>query len=130
MGDHSVVPDHHGLGLPSNPALQVLRERYVVIQEFEKIVAFFLLKANDISRELRVHIQSFLPCGRVSADDGVNGTDRLSSDVTAFVQSTLGLFVARVYGFETMKAFTERGRKSLIGGCLIDNCSQVSIRRK
>ena len=85
MGDHSVVPDYHGLWLPSDPALQVLRERYVIIQEFEKVVAFLLLEANDVSRELRVHVQRFLPCGRVSPDDGVNGTDGVSSDVTALV---------------------------------------------
>lgn len=122
MGDHSVVPDHHGLRLPPDPALQVLRERYVVVEEFEQVIAFFLLKANDISRELRVHVQGFLPCGRVSTDDGVNGTDGVSSDVTALDLSRLGLFVARMYSFETMKAFTECRRKSLICCCLIDNC--------
>lgn len=64
MSSHSVVPDHNSLPCLLDTALDILRERHMIIQELEQVVTFLLLEPNNISGELRVDIQTLLTrCG-------------------------------------------------------------------
>lgn len=93
MSCYSIVPNNNGASLPFYPSLKVLTERYMVIKEFEKVVAFLLFEADDISGELRVDIQCLLAGRRMSPHDRMDGRNRISSDDTAPVESARGLFV-------------------------------------
>lgn len=44
----------------------------MIIQELKKIIALFLLEANDIPRKLRIDVQRFLTSGRMCANNRVD----------------------------------------------------------
>lgn len=92
---HPIVPDNHSAILPFYTTLKVLinisltigmqvsleKDPYLtqsnmVIQELQEILAFFLLEAHYVSRELGVHIQSLLTCRWMSSHDRMNGPAR------------------------------------------------------
>jgi len=68
MASNPVIPHHNRTRRPSDTALDILREGHVVVQELEKVVALFLLEANDVSGELWIDVQRFLPSCRMSSD--------------------------------------------------------------
>lgn len=79
MGSDPIVPNNHSTRLPPDPCLNIGREGDVVIKEFQKVVAFLLLEADNVSGELWVDVQSLLTGGWVSANQGVDGPGRLVS---------------------------------------------------
>lgn len=80
MSRNSVVPNNNGVRLPSHSAVQILAVRQMIIQEFQEIVAFFLLEADNVSSKLRIDIQRLLASRRMRADKGMNLTNRSATD--------------------------------------------------
>lgn len=46
----------------------------MIVQELEEVVALLLFKADNVSSELRIHIQGLFPGSRVSSHYGVDGS--------------------------------------------------------
>jgi hypothetical protein len=85
MGGNSIIPNDDRVGLPLDAAVQILAVREMVIQELEQEVALFLLKPNDVPRELRVDVQSLLAGRWVGADEGMDLARGLSvSNISSF----------------------------------------------
>lgn len=111
----SVVPNDNSALLPLHSALQIRRQSDVVVQELEKVIALFLLEADDPTGELRVDVESLLASGRMCAHDGVYVADWLTTVDGSASSGGLSLFVARVHCLEAMKTFLELGGETLVG---------------
>lgn len=78
MCSHTVIPHHHGPGLPLHACLDIGREGNMVIKELQKIVAFLLLEADNVSGELWVDIQGLLTGCWVSSNQRMDGAEEMS----------------------------------------------------
>lgn len=67
----SVVPDDESSGLVSRADLEVGTLGDVVVQELEQVFGFLVLEANNVAREARVDIDSFLASYWAHTDNGV-----------------------------------------------------------
>lgn len=92
----------------------------MIIQEFEQVLTFLLLEADDVARELRIDIYRLFACDRMGADDGMDRADRIAADNSTLCQSTLCLFVPGVHGFEAEEAFAECGGEPFVSFRLVD----------
>ena len=77
---HTIVPHDHSPRRPLDPALQILAQCNMIVQELEQVLALFLLEADDVARELRVYIDGLFACDRMRPDDGVDAADRIAAD--------------------------------------------------
>lgn len=113
----SVIPCHNGAHIPLHAALQICGQGNVVVQEFEKVVALFLLEANDAASELWIDVQRLLASSWVRANDGMDVADWLTAEDGAAVGGCLSLLVAGVDSLEAVETFLECGREAVVSLC-------------
>ena len=66
----------------------------MIIQEFQQVLAFFLLEADDVACELRVDINGLLACDWVCANDWMDAADGVAADDTTLGKGAFSLLVA------------------------------------
>lgn len=59
----------YSVWLPSHTSLKVLAQRDMIVQEFQEIFTFFLLKTDNVSGELWVDVQSLLAGSGMCTDN-------------------------------------------------------------
>lgn len=114
MGRDTVIPDDDSARGPLNPCLQILCKGNMVIQELEKIVALLFLESFDMTSELLVHEQGLLTSYRVCSNNWVGSGTGLATDNGSAGTSSRGLFVARMYGFQSVESLLELWRQAII----------------
>jgi len=114
VGSHSIVPADHRALLPLHACLEISAEGYMVVEEFQQVIALFLLQSNDPSGELWVDIERFLACSRMSPNERMNIGDWLPSNDGSACSSIRRLLVAGVDGLKTVQTLLEFRTQSVM----------------
>lgn len=71
VGSHSIVPADHRALLPLHACLEISAEGYMVVEEFQQVIALFLLQSNDPSGELQYALVNDHTGKRLGAEEQI-----------------------------------------------------------